>query len=138
MPLTSTVRPPLTLPLVVPVTNSPDSSDFLEGHPGGQALGGVAADDGVAVAVFHRDDGHGDEFSDLDFEFTLVALELRQGHVGFGLQAGVDDHEIVLDTHHFGGDDLANAGFRAFQGFFKQIGKRFRHCNVRMNRGLSC
>ncbi len=28
MPLTSTVRPPLTLPLVVPVTNSPDSSAF--------------------------------------------------------------------------------------------------------------
>ena len=28
MPLTSTVRPPLTLPLVVPVTNSPDSRDF--------------------------------------------------------------------------------------------------------------
>ena len=28
MPLTKTVRPPLTLPLVVPVTNSPDSSAF--------------------------------------------------------------------------------------------------------------
>ena len=28
MPLTSTVRPPLTLPLVVPVTNSPDSRAF--------------------------------------------------------------------------------------------------------------
>ena len=38
---------------------------FLEGHPGCEALGGVAADDGVAVAVFHGDDGHGDEFADL-------------------------------------------------------------------------
>ena len=28
MPLTSTVRPPLTLPLTVPETNSPDSSEF--------------------------------------------------------------------------------------------------------------
>ena len=28
MPLTSTVRPPLTLPLTVPVTKSPDSSAF--------------------------------------------------------------------------------------------------------------
>ncbi len=28
MPLTKTVRPPLTLPVVVPVTNSPDSSAF--------------------------------------------------------------------------------------------------------------
>jgi len=28
MPLTSTVRPPLTLPLTVPVTKSPDSSEF--------------------------------------------------------------------------------------------------------------
>jgi hypothetical protein len=51
---------------------------FLERHPGGQALGGVAADDGVAVAVFHGDDGHGDEFSDLHFEFALVALEFGQ------------------------------------------------------------
>ena len=28
MPLTRTVRPPLTLPFTVPVTNSPDSSEF--------------------------------------------------------------------------------------------------------------
>ena len=28
MPLTSTVRPPLTLPLTVPTTNSPESSEF--------------------------------------------------------------------------------------------------------------
>ena len=27
MPLTNTVRPPLTLPFTVPVTNSPDSSE---------------------------------------------------------------------------------------------------------------
>jgi hypothetical protein len=83
--------------------------------------------DGVAVAVFDGADGHRDEVADLDFEFALVALELFQRHVGFGLEAGVDDHEAVLDTHHFGGDDFARAHFRALQGFFKQGGKRFRH-----------
>ena len=43
-----TVRPPLTLPLTVPVTNSPDSSAFQR-QPGGQALGLVARQDGVAM-----------------------------------------------------------------------------------------
>ena len=51
MPLTSTVRPPLTLPLTVPVTKSPDysavSSDSLIAaninNRGGQSMGlGVA------------------------------------------------------------------------------------------------
>ncbi len=68
MPLTSTVRPPLTLPLVVPVTKSPDSSAFSRAQPRSETLGGVAREDGVAVAVFNAADGNGNEIAGLDFE----------------------------------------------------------------------
>ena len=100
---------------------------LFQRHPRCEALGLVARQDGVAVAVFDGVDGHGDEVADLDFEFALVVLELVDRHVGFGLEAGVDDDEVVFDTHDFGGDHFAGAHFGALQRFFKQGGKRFRH-----------
>jgi hypothetical protein len=58
MPLTSTVRPPLTLPLTVPVTKSPDSSAFSSDIHDARRLALSRAEDGVAVAVLDRVDGH--------------------------------------------------------------------------------
>ena len=100
---------------------------LLQRQPGGQALGGVAREDGVAVAVLDGADGHGHEVAHLDFDLALVVLEFVDRHVGFGLQASVHDDEVVLNAHDFGGDDLARAHFGALQRFFKQGGKRFRH-----------
>jgi hypothetical protein len=71
---------------------------LFQAHPGSQALGGVARQDGVAVTVFDGADGHRHEVADLDFDFALVVLELFDRHVGFGLEAGVDHDEAVLDT----------------------------------------
>ena len=82
MPLTRTVRPPLTLPVTVPVTNSPDSSAFSSVIHDGEALGLVARQDGVAVAVFERFDGDRDEVAGLDFELALVVLEFFDRNVG--------------------------------------------------------
>ena len=87
----------------------------------------MSRQDGVAVAVLDGADGHRDEVADLDFDFALVVLELLQGDVGLGLEAGVDHHEAVVDADDFSGDDLARTHFGALQGFFKQGGKRFRH-----------
>ena len=67
----------------------------LERQPRGQALGLVARQDGVAVAVLDRVDGHRDEVADLDFELALVVLEFVDRNIGFGLEAGVDHHEVV-------------------------------------------
>ena len=97
--------------LVVPVTNSPVSSDFSRDIHEARRLRGVAADDGVAVAVFHGDDGHGDKLTHLHFELALVALEFGDGHIGFGLEAGVHDDKAVLQAHDFGGNDFTNTGF---------------------------
>ena len=97
----------------------------LERQPRGQALGLVARQDGVAVAVFDGVDGDRDEVADLDFEFALVVLEFFDGNVGFALEAGVDHHEVVFDAHDFGGDDFAGAHVAALQRFFEQGGEGF-------------
>ena len=54
-----------------------------------------------------------DEIAGLDFDLALVVLEFFDRDVGFGLQAGVDDHEVVVDADDFGGDDFADAHFLA-------------------------
>lgn len=92
---------------------------LLEGEPRSQTLGGVAREDGVAVAVFNAADGNGNEIAGLDFEFALVVLELFDRHIRFGLQTGVDDDVVVFDAHDFGGDDLAAAHFGTLQGLFE-------------------
>jgi hypothetical protein len=46
-----------------------------------------------------------------DVEFTAVVVKLADVDIALGLQSGVDDHEIVVDAHHLGGDDFAGAHF---------------------------
>jgi hypothetical protein len=60
-----------------------DSSEVSSAQPRCKALGLVARQDGVAVAVFDRVDRDRDEVSDLDFELAMVVLEFFDGHVGF-------------------------------------------------------
>jgi hypothetical protein len=81
----------------------------LEREPGGEALGLVARQDGVAVAVLDGVDRDRDEVAGLDFQLADVVLEFFDGNVGFRLEAGVDDDEVVFDADHLGGDDLAGA-----------------------------
>lgn len=100
-------------------------------QPRGQTLGLVARQDGVAVAVFDGVNRHRHEVAHLDFDLALVVAELVDGHIGLGLQAGVNHHEVVFDGHHLGGDDFARAHVGTLQRLFKKGGKRFRH-------GISC
>ena len=127
MPLTRTVRPPLTLPFDRAGDELAGLERVLEREPGGEALGLVARQDGVAVAVLDGVDGDRDEIAGLDFELALVVLEFFDRHVGFRLEAGVDDDEVVFDADHFGGDDLAGAHLglleRVFEHRCKRIGR---------------
>jgi hypothetical protein len=46
-------------------------------------------------------------------------VEFFGGNVGFGLQAGIDDHEVLVDAHDFGGDDFAGTHFLALEAFLE-------------------
>ena len=88
--------------------------------PGLEALGLVARQARLAVAVFEALDGDGDEIAGLDFDFALVVLEFFDRDEAFGLQAGVDDDDVVIDARHFGGDQFALAHFLSREGFLEQ------------------
>ncbi len=107
---------------------------FLEVHPGGQALGLVARQDGVAVAVLERLDRHRHEVAGLDVEFPGVVLEFLEGDVGLGLEAGVDDDEVVVDADHLGGDHFALLHLLTTQALFEEGGKAL----VLAAAGLGC
>ena len=99
-------------------------------HPGSEALRLVAGEDGVAVTVFHRFDRHGNEVAGLHGHFTAVVLEFFDGHIGFGLEAGVDDHEVVVHAHDFSGDDFTLTHFLLGKALFEELGKGFGIVNV--------
>ena len=119
MPLDMTVRPPLTLPVIVPVTRELLFRASSRIVPGGDALGAIARQARGAVAVFQHLDGNLDEIAHLHFEFALIIQEFFERNIGFRFQAGIDHDEIVIDEHHFCSDDFALTHFLASQGFFK-------------------
>jgi hypothetical protein len=89
---------------------------LLEVVPGGDALGLVARQAGFAVAVFEASMATG--------RSRRCWLRVRRGRCGtprwdvaFGLQAGVDDDEVLVDAHDFGGDDFTGAHFLERRGF---------------------
>jgi hypothetical protein len=86
---------------------------LLEVVPGGDALGLVARQAGLAVAVFEHLDGDQDEIARLGFEFAAFVVEFLDGNHAFGLEAGVDDHEVLVDADDFGGDDFTGTHFLA-------------------------
>ena len=66
--------------------------------PGLEALGLVARQARLAVAVFEALDGDGDEIAGLDLDFALVVLEFFDRNEAFGLESGVDDDDVVVDA----------------------------------------
>jgi hypothetical protein len=125
MPLTMTVRPPLTLPVIMPLTRIAVVERLVEVVPGGDALGLVAGQAGLAVAVFELLDGDLNVIADFGGQFAAIGAEFLDGNVALGLEAGVDDHEILVDPHDFGGDDFTGAHFLAIEAFLEQGGKAF-------------
>jgi hypothetical protein len=50
-------------------------------------------------------------------------VEFLGGNHGFGLQARIDDHEVLVDANDFGRDDFAGTHFLALEAFLEQGGK---------------
>ena len=74
----STVKPPLTLPLIMPLTISPSSKAFSRDSRLG-ALGFFARQPGVAKTVFHGIQRHFDLIADRHLEFAQIVEELFNG-----------------------------------------------------------
>ena len=125
MPLTMTVRPPFTLPVIRPGDDVALLQRRLEIVPGCEALGLVARQAGLAVAVLERLDGDGDEVAGLDLDLAGVVLEFLDRDEALGLEAGVDDDEVVVDADDFGGDDFALAHLLRARDSLEQRGEAF-------------
>ena len=76
MPLTMTVRPPLTLPVTVPVHDVRRCPALFRATSHAARRLALSRDRmRVAIAVFERFDRDGDEIAGLDFDLALVVLE---------------------------------------------------------------
>ena len=97
---------------------------FFQIVPGRDALGLVARQDGVAIAVFQTFDGDFNVVIDGDFKFAPVVAEFVNGNVAFGFQRGIDDDEIVLDVDDLSGDDFTSAQLPGF-AFSEKVSETF-------------
>ena len=98
---------------------------LLEVVPCSDALGAIAREAGFTETVLDLLNGDLNEVADSGFEFALVVQEFFTVDVAFGLQSGIYNDEILVDTHNFCGNDFALAHFLAREAFFEKIGKTF-------------
>ena len=99
-PERSTVKPPLTRPKITPVTRWLSLNALLELGPGFLAPRLLARQHGLAVLVFHALEIDLDRVADLDLGRLAGGGEFLERDAAFGLQADIDEGEVVLD-----GDD---------------------------------
>ena len=88
-----------------------DGGVLLEGFfqfvPHHGALGFLARQHGFAEAIFEGVQRHLDFVADGDVELACVVTELFDRHDAFGLQAGIDHHDVGADFDDDAGDDGA-------------------------------
>ena len=75
--------------------------------PCSQAFGLVARQASFAVTVFEGLDRDADKIADFHIDFATIVVEFFRSNIAFGFEAGVHDHEIVIETDYFGGDHFA-------------------------------
>jgi hypothetical protein len=125
-----TVSPPLTLPVIVPVTRRSVVQGLLKRIPRSDTLGAVARQPSFAKTVLELFDGDLHEVTNADFQFALIAQEFFEVNVAFRLETGIDHDEILVNTHDFGRDDLAGAHLLTAEAFLEKVGKAFFHGGI--------
>src|SRR6185312_6708614 len=106
---------------------------LLQVVPHHGTLGLLARKLGLAETVFQSLEGHLDLVADLDFQLTLLVLELLDRDNTFTLQAGIDHDHVIADFNDDARDD--GSGLQLGNGLlalFKQFGKTFSHKGSRM------
>ncbi len=93
--------------------------------PGREALGLVARQAGLAVAIFQGFDGKADEVARFYFDLAAIVMEFFHSDIAFGFQTGIDHYKIVINAYDFGGNHFADTHFLRRQALFKERGKTF-------------
>ena len=98
---------------------------LFEIDPGREPLGAVARQPGLAIAVLERVDRNRDKVALADFDLTTIVVKFLDGDEALGLQTGIDDHVVVVDADHLGGDHFALTHLLTLERFFEKSGKTF-------------
>ena len=122
----STVKPPLTLPLMRPTTISSASESLFELVPCVMAFGLFTRQTGGAETVLdgiQRDRPGRPPHIDV----AIHVGELESGDHAFGLEARIDDDVVILDRDDSADDNGAGLEIGVVEALFKELGKAFRH-----------
>ncbi len=99
----------------------------LEARPGAGTLGLLAGQAGFPVAVFHGVERNFDFIALLDLDLAPFVLELVDADDGLGLEAHVDDDDVVGDIDDEPGQDHAGADALVSETFFEELSETFCH-----------
>src|SRR6185503_175702 len=99
----------------------------LEARPRAGALGLLAGQACFARAVFHRIERHLDFIARLDLDLAAFVLELVDGDHGLGLEAHVDDDDVVSDVDDEPREDHAGADALVGETLFEELSETFCH-----------
>src|SRR5262249_23518022 len=83
----------------------------------------VAGEDGLAERILNAFEIDLDGVADLDIVLPARAGEFAQGDAAFGLEADVDDGEILLDPDDDAFDDGSFLQVSVTERFFEQLGE---------------
>ena len=100
---------------------------LFESRPGAGALGLLARQARLAGAVFDGVERDFDLIAGLDLDLAAFVLELLEGNDGLGLEADVDDDDVVGDVDDEPGEDHARTDALVGETFLEQFGETFCH-----------
>jgi len=106
-PSRSTVKPPLTLLKMTPVTFSPRSNCCSRTRPALFAASLLAAQHRLTEGVLHTLQVDLDLVPNLEVGGLARSRKLLQRHPAFHLQADVNDGHVLLDRDDLAADDVA-------------------------------
>ncbi len=100
---------------------------FFQHQPCFVTLRFLTRQQGFTETVFYCIQSNVNFVTNLDFNFALGVFELLSRNGRLRLQTGVNQYDVFVDSNNNTTNDRTRAGFDFFQGFFKELSKRFSH-----------
>ena len=109
---------------------------LLEAGPGARALGLLARQARLAGAVLDRVERDFDGVAGLDLDLAAFVLELLERNDGLGLEADVDDDDVVGDVDDQPGQDHSRADALIGETLLEELCETFCHTFTRTRMGV--